>query len=366
MISILKTAAFAIVINCQLSIVNLVSAQTDSTKNPLSINGYIETYYSYDFANPSDHNRPGFVYSHNRHNEVNLNLGFIKAAYATDKVRANLALMAGTYANANLAAETGVLKNIFEANAGVKISKKKSLWVDAGIFSSHIGFESAIGKDCWNLTRSILADNSPYYESGVKVSYTSDNEKWFLSGLILNGWQRIQRVNGNNTPAFGHQLTFKPNSKVTINSSSFIGSDTPDSTRQMRYFHNFYGQFQLTEKFGMILGFDIGAQQKTKNSNDYNTWYSPVLIVKYALSEKISIAARGEYYSDANGVIIRTGTLNGFQTYGYSLNLDYQIMNNVVWRIEGRGFTNKDKIFTLNDNPSSQNYFLTTALALSF
>lgn len=350
-----------------LSVIALNSfAQTDSTKNPLSISGYIETYYSYDFANPSDNNRPGFVYSHNRHNEVNLNLGFIKAAYATDKVRANLALMTGTYANANLAAEPGVLKNIFEANAGVKISKKKNLWVDAGIFASHIGFESGIGKDCWNLTRSILADNSPYYESGVKVSYTSDNEKWFLSGLILNGWQRIQRVNGNNTPAFGHQLTFKPNSKVTLNSSSFVNSDTPDSTRQMRYFHNFYGQFQLTEKFGMILGFDIGAQQKTKSSNDYNTWYSPVLIVKYSPSEKISIAARGEYYSDANGVIISTGTINGFQTYGYSLNLDYQIMNNVVWRIEGRGFTSNDKIFTLNDNPSSQNYFLTTALAISF
>lgn len=350
-----------------LSIIALNSfAQTDSTKNRLSISGYIETYYSYDFANPSDHNRPGFVYSHNRHNEVNLNLGFIKAAYATDKVRANLALMTGTYANANLAAEPGVLKNIFEANAGVKISKKKNLWVDAGIFASHIGFESAIGKDCWNLTRSILADNSPYYESGVKVSYTSDNEKWFLSGLILNGWQRIQRVNGNNTPAFGHQLTFKPNSKVTLNSSSFVGSDTPDSSRQMRYFHNFYGQFQLTEKFGMIVGFDFGAQQKAKNSSEYNTLYSPVLILKYAPTEKISIAARGEYYSDANGVIISTGTLNGFQTYGYSLNLDYQIMNSVVWRIEGRGFTSKDKIFTLNDNPSSQNYFLTTALAISF
>lgn len=341
-------------------------AQKDSTINPLSINGYVETYYSYDFSNPSDHNRPGFVYSHNRHNEVNLNLGFIKMAYATDKVRANLALMTGTYANANLAAEPGVLKNIFEANAGVKISKKKNLWVDAGIFASHIGFESAIGKDCWNLTRSILADNSPYYESGFKVSYTSDNEKWFLSGLILNGWQRIQRVNGNNTPAFGHQLTFKPNSKVTLNSSSFVGSDTPDSTRQMRYFHNLYGQFQLTEKFGMILGYDIGAQQKAKNSNDYYTWYSPVLILKYAPTEKISIAARGEYYSDANGVIVSTGSLNGFQTYGYSLNLDYQIMNNVLWRMEGRGFTSKDKIFILNDNTSSQNYFLTTALAIAF
>lgn len=350
-----------------LSIVSLnIFAQIDSTKNPLSIGGYIETYFAYDFSNPDDHNRPGFVYSHNRSNEVNLNLGFVKAAYQTNTIRANLALMTGTYSNTNLSSEPGVLKNIFEANAGVKISKTKNLWVDAGIFASHIGFESAIGKDCWNLTRSILADNSPYYENGVKVSYTSDDEKWFVSGLILNGWQRIQRVNGNNTPAFGHQLTYKPNSKITLNSSSFIGSDTPDSTRQMRYFHNFYGQLQLTEKFGVILGFDIGAQQKTKNNSGYHTWYSPVFIMKYAPTEKIIIAARGEYYSDANGVIINTGTINGFQTYGYSLNLDYQIMNNTVWRIEGRGFTSKDRIFTLNNRASTQNYFVTTSLAIQF
>jgi hypothetical protein len=129
--------------------------------------------------------------------------------YATEKVRANFALMTGSYANANLAAEPEVLKNIFEANAGVKISSKKNVWIDAGIFASHIGFESAIGRDCWTLTRSMLADNSPYYESGVKFSYTSDNGEWFVSGLFLNGWQRIQRVEANNTPAVGHQLTWK-------------------------------------------------------------------------------------------------------------------------------------------------------------
>ena len=358
----MKNTFIALFILCAIS----TYAQTESTKNPLSISGYVETYYAYDFGNPDNHNRPGFAYSHTRHNEVNLNLGFVKMAYSTDNVRANLAVMTGTYANANLAAEPGVLKNLFEANAGVKISKKKNLWVDAGIFASHIGFESAIGKDCWNLTRSILADNSPYYESGVKVSYTNDDAKWLVSGLILNGWQRIQRVDGNNTPAFGHQLTFKPNSKMTFNSSSFVGSDSPDRTRQMRYFHNFYGQFQLHKKFGLTAGFDIGAQQKSKGSTDYNTWYTPVIIAKYTPSDKVSIAVRGEYYSDANGVIIATGTANGFKTFGYSLNLDYNIASNVVWRIEGRGFSSKDNIFTLENKASTRNYFLMTALAISF
>jgi hypothetical protein len=334
--------------------------------NHLTISGYIETYYGYDLSNPDNHTRPDFVYSYNRHNEVNINLGFIKAAYATDKVRANIALMTGTYTNANLAAEPGVLKNIFEANAGVKISKRKNIWLDAGIFTSHIGFESAIGKDCWNLTRSILADNSPYYESGVKVSYTSDNGNWFVSGLVLNGWQHIQRVDGNNTPAFGHQLTYKPTSKITLNSSSFIGSDTPDSSRQMRYFHNLYGIFQLHEEFGILFGFDIGVQQKSKGSSSYNTWFSPVVQARYNLSDKSTIAARLEYYSDVNGIIISNVTLHGFQTYGYSVNLDYKIAENVLWRTEAKGFSSKDKLFILDNKPNNVNYVLTTSLAISF
>lgn len=341
-------------------------AQTETVKNPLKISGYLETYYTYDFGLPIDNTRPTFVYSFNRHNEVNINLGFIKAAYETENVRSNLAFMTGTYANSNLANEVGVLKNIFEANVGVKISKSLNLWVDAGVFASHIGFESAIGKDCWNLTRSILADNSPYYESGAKISYTSNNEKWFLSGLLLNGWQRINRIDGQTMPAFGHQIIYKPSSKIILNSSSFVGNTLADSLKQMRYFHNFYGQFMLNNKFSILVGFDIGLQQKAKESNDYNSWYSPVLIVKYTPNQKTSIAARGEYYSDANGVIIPTNTPKGFQTFGYSLNLDKNIASNVVWRMEGRSFLSKDFIFTNNKKASDANYFFTTALAINF
>lgn len=341
-------------------------AHKDTTTSPLTFGGYLETYYSYDFGKPANHTRPAFIYSHNRHNEVNLNLGIINATYNNENVRANLALMAGTYANANLAAEPGVLKNIYEANIGVKISKQNKLWIDAGIFTSHIGFESAIGKDCWNLTRNILSDNSPYYEAGLKMSYITNNGKWFMSALLLNGWQRIKRVDGNNSPAFGYQLTFKPNAKLTFNSSSFIGNDKPDSVKQMRYFHNFYSIFQFNKILGLITGIDVGAEQKEKNSKVYNIWYSPVIILKISPDAKNSIAFRAEYYSDKNGVIISSFTPNGFKTLGYSLNYDYGIRSNIVWRIEGRGFTGKDKTFEKMGKPTNKNFSLTSSLAISF
>lgn len=347
------------------SMANHKEKKNDILKN-FNLSGYIEPYYSYDFGNPSNHTRVGFNYSHNRHNEFNINLGLLKATYSSQKIRANLALAAGTYMNANYAAEPGVLKAIYEANVGVKISKKKNLWIDAGVMSSHIGFESAVGKDNWTVTRGIYAENSPYFETGAKITYTTDDEKWTISALVLNGWQRIQRVDGNNFPAFGHQLIYKPNSKILVNSSSFIGNDKPDSTRQMRYFHNLYGIFQIHEKFGLTTGFDIGAEQKAKGSSQYNVWFTPVIIAKYSPTEKINLAFRGEYFRDAQGVIIATGTPNGFKTWGYSINLDYIIRENILWRIEARGFSSKDKIFILKENPSKHNFFITTSFAVGF
>jgi len=343
-----------------------ILAQDNTKANPLTISAYVEVYYSYDFNKPANNERPSFFYSHNRHNEFNLNLGFLKGSYDEERIRANLALAAGTYINANYAAEPGVLKNIYEANAGVKISKKKNLWIDAGIFASHIGFESAVSKDCWALTRSILAENSPYFESGAKLTYTTDNDKWIVSGLLLNGWQRIKRLDGNSLMSFGTQLQYKPNAATTFNYSNFIGTDKPDSARLMRYFHNFYGIFNVTGKLGITAGFDIGSEQKAKGSSSMNTWYTPVLILKYAVNNKWTVAARAEYYNDRNGVIIASGTPNGFQTSAFSFNLDYAPLKNAIIRLEARTLNSKDNIFTKGNEFVNTDSFITASIAVSF
>lgn len=268
--------------------------------------------------------------------------------------------------NANYSAEPNVLKNVYEANIGVKLSKSKNLWIDAGVMPSHIGWESAIGMDNWTVTRSLAAENSPYFETGARLSYTSDNGKWYLAGLVLNAWQRIQRVDGNNSLSFGHQLTYKFNDKISLNSSSFIGNDKVDSIRQMRYFHNLYANFQVSKQWAVLAGFDIGAEQKAKGSNQYNAWYSPVLLLHFEPNEKNRISTRLEYYNDKNGVMIPTETKNGFQTFGYSVNYDYKIRDNVMWRIEARGLSAKDAVFEKDKHKVPNNYFVTTSLAVSF
>lgn len=336
---------------------------TEKEKGKLTFSGYAEAYYSYDMNQPSNHTKPNFLYNFNRHNELNLNLALLKANYTSDRVRGNIGLMTGTYAQYNMAAEPSIFQYVYEANVGVRVGK--NVWIDAGIMPAHIGFESAIGKDCYTLTRSMLAENSPYFETGAKVTWTP-NEKWSFAAMYLNGWQRIKRVDGNQTPNFGTQITFKPSDKVLLNWSTYVGNDFPDSTRRMRYFNNLYGTFGITDKFSLIAGIDYGLQQKEKSSSELSNWYTPIVIARYAFTDKLAAAGRVEYFNDADGVVIATETAHGFQTTGYSLNLDFTPVSHVMFRIEGRMFDGRDKTFIKGTALKNTNTALTASLAVWF
>ena len=155
---------------CLITLTTPAQAQTDSLPDrKLTFSGYAEIFYAWDFnadkyTNPAP---PLFLYNYNRHNEVNLNLALVKAAYTAPKLRANMALMAGSYPSANLASEPDGFRYVFEANAGVRLGKR--MWLDVGILPSHLGFESAIGKDNPTLTRSL----APVVRSCRNTSSTS-------------------------------------------------------------------------------------------------------------------------------------------------------------------------------------------------
>jgi hypothetical protein len=133
----------------------------------------------------------------------------------------------------------------------------------------------------------------------------------------------------------------------------------------MRYFNNFYAQIGLSEKFSLALLADVGVQQRPNNT--LPVWFGGAVMAKYSLNERIALAARGEYYSDPQGIIIPTGTSNNFQTLGISANLDVALTANLLWRIEGRWFSSRDAIYpTENAAPRPTDGFVVTSLAFSF
>ena len=131
-------------------------------------------------------------------------------------------------------------------------------------------------------------------------------------------------------------------------------------------FHNLYGIFSLTNKIELTIGFDIGTEEKMPNANSNNTWYAPVGIVRYSINDKWTIAARAEHYNDKNGVIVSTGTPNGFQTTGYSLNIDYCPTKAVAIRLEGKRLSSKDPVFTKGSDNVTKNTAVTISIATAF
>ena len=326
-------------------------AQVDSTKS-FNVSAYIETYYSYDFSKPFNNEKPDFNYNYKKHNQPNVNLAFVKANYQSKRIRSNLALMTGNYAMYNLSSEPIWAKPLLEANVGYKPFEKHDFWIDAGVMPSHIGFESAVGSDCWNLTRSILAENSPYYESGIKFNYTNKKQDLYVAFHVLNGWQKIAIPKGDEKPSVGVQVNYKPTSSLTLNYSNFVGNINVDSLKALRIFHNLYAIYDASTKFSFIFGFDIGTQKRAGTKTAI--WYTPVIISKINLAKKNKIAGRLEFYSDQQQAIITTSTPNGYQTLGASINYDYQISPKVLWRSELKRYNSKDPIFKYRQNSNQQ------------
>jgi hypothetical protein len=129
-----------------------------------------------------------------------------------ESIRGRFALQTGTYVQSNAAAEPALLKNVLETSAGTRLGE--GVWIDVGIFPSHIGLEGIVSKDNWTYSRSLLADYSPHYESGLSVA-ASLNDNLSIRGLILNGWQNINETNGSK--AAGTELQYHPSENVLLN-----------------------------------------------------------------------------------------------------------------------------------------------------
>ncbi|OUJ72305.1 porin [Hymenobacter crusticola] len=355
---------FAAVAQEQPSAADSIKAPSAS---PLTFYGFVDGYYGYDFKHANTHDRPGFLYSHDRQNEFTINNGIVGVRYQDEKVRGAFALHAGTYVAANYAAEDQVFKHIYEGYAGFRPFQKA--WLDLGIFTSHIGFESAISKDNWTLTRSLMAENSPYYEAGARFTYEVD-PKLTLTALALNGWQNIRE--NNQGKALGTQIQWKPTEKLLINSSTFYGNEQPsDSLKRRRYFHDFYVSYTATERLSLAVVFDVGKQEKAQDGTKADTWHTGAAFVRYKLADKWTAAARVEYYNADHGVIINSimpaATDADVKLKGGSLNLDYAPTSNVVFRVEGRLLDAKSNIFQQKDGRTSDSYGnLTSSIALSF
>lgn len=327
----------------------------------LAYKGFLDAYYGYDFNAPATHRRPAFLYNHSTTDAPVINLALIQAELNGGWYHGSLGLMAGTYSRENLAAEPRMLQHFYDTYAGVALNHKRTLWLDAGIFSSHIGFESAISADNPTLSRSLMAENSPYFLTGGRLTW-KPNSRWEFAVFLLDGWQRIRPLAGNSLPGFGTKIAWKPHGRLLLNWSTYAGSEFPDAQRRMRYFNNLFAQWDVTQSVSLFAGFDIGWQQRA--TSGYDVWWSPNAIVRWKLNECWAVALRVEHYNDGAGVIVSLPS--GTALTGFSFNVDRQISKNVLFRVEIRHLHNASPAFQRGSLLVRDDLSVLTSLAFRF
>jgi hypothetical protein len=66
------------------------------------------------------------------------------------------------------------------------------------------------------------------------------------------------------TDELGYTDLPKASGKATLNYSTFLGTDKPDSVRLWRIYHNIYAIFQFNDKIGFTTGFDFGTNREAR------------------------------------------------------------------------------------------------------
>ena len=340
--------------------------------NPVrTFGGFVDTYYAWDFNRPAHVDR-AYTTQPARHAEANINLAFIETKLTGPRYRGRLALQWGTSVQANYAAEPKIgsvsgpnlSQFIQEATAGYQLSP--SLWLDAGIFFAHTGYEGWISRDNLSYTRSLVADYCPYYEAGAKLTWTA-SPKLTATLALINGWQNISAE--NSTPAVGVRLDYAASAKLTLTYDNFVGNAGADSApQQLRLFHDFIVQYNSTGKWQTAAEYSVGTQSRSSKTGGTASWWGMTTFAKFHASQAVAIVGRIEKYSDPSQVLIVTGLPAGFETTGASLGVDVKLQTPVLWRTELRGFRAKNSVFPQHTigQFGRNNAFLVTSLALTF
>ncbi|MEQ8711671.1 MAG: porin [Cyclobacteriaceae bacterium] len=333
----------------------------EEARPQVNFSAYADAYYAHEFNKPADQNRP-YVTQAVRHNEFNLNWLFIKAEYEDDKVRGSVGLQTGTYVQTNYAAEPNDLTRlIYDTYAGVKLGER--VWLDAGVFGGHTGYESPLSIENEVFTRALATEYTPYYQTGVRLS-AELTDQLSLTAVVLNGWQIISET--NDAKSYGFNLTYAVSDRLTINYGNLLGNEGNDAIgKKYRIYNHFYTRYQVSDGFHLMLSLDHGSQEAW-DSDEAASFFFATLIGGVKFSEKFDLGLRYEYVIDEDGILIASPGDIGFKNNIGSVSFNYRPQSNIAWRTEFRLATGDNDLYENEDGPTNGANTLMTGLAVKF
>lgn len=315
------------------SAVTILPAQSSDTTR-LTISTYVDAYY----ARFSDTRAVGALQEVQtvsaRDNQFSLNIAQIGLHYENPWLRGNVTIHHGDIA---LATWSGRFRAVQEANVGLLLAK--DLWLDIGLFPTHIGTESFLPKNNLLSSTAVATYNEPFYQAGARLSYGGwdnvDLELW-----VVNGYNLFRDI--NRSKSVGMLLSVALSDASSLTYTNLFGNEKPEllPVDLFRTYHNLY----YTTSFGssqLIIGGDFGTQSNSPLSGEGSTMYNALITFRQDLSDQYSATIRGEVFNDPDGFIsgfyaTSAGLVGGLEMFGVTLGLEYRPYANSYLRLESR------------------------------
>ena len=180
----------------------------------------------------------------------------------------------------------------------------KGLTVQAGIFSSLIGYDSLYAKDNFNYTRPWGADFTPYLMMGVNATYPF-TQKLTGTVFVVNGYWHL--ADANNVPSSGGQLAYKLTGHTTLKETVLFGPHQSDTGFEFwRFLWDSIVEWK-TDRITIPFEYHLGTEKIATPGNPRALWMSAQLPVHWVFSKNWSATVRPEVYWD------RDARLTGFR-----------------------------------------------------
>ena len=224
------------------------------------------------------------------------------------------------------------LRHIGLADVSYLAPVGNGLTLQAGIFSSLIGYDSLYARDNFAYTRPWAGDYTPYLMMGVNASYPFTKK---LSGtfFVINGYAHL--AHANNVPSLGGQIAYQPTSHITLKETLFYGPQQSDtSLSYWRFFSDSIVE-RKTDRFVVAFEFQAGTEALAIAGNPRIFWTVAQLPLHWILTRHWSVTLRPEVFWDPQGRM--TGADQFIKTNATTLEYrwPYRRFNTIV-RLEHR------------------------------
>jgi Putative beta-barrel porin-2, OmpL-like. bbp2 len=195
------------------------------------------------------------------------------------------------------------LRHLGPTDVSYLVPTGKGLTVQAGIFSSFIGYDSLYAKDNFNYTRPWGADFTPYLMMGVNASYPLSN-KLTETVFLVNGYWHL--ADANHAPSAGSQVAYKVTDHTTLKETVLFGPHQSDTGVEFwRFLWDSIAEWR-TDRVTTAFEYHIGTEKIAAQGDLRALWMFTQLPVHWVFSKNWSATVRPEVYWD------RDGRLTGF------------------------------------------------------